>query len=59
MTEFSLSGDNAISSEAKATMIQNAGSDRNNSSIVIQWFVWLVMRLVQHRDIDVLLLIQV
>ena len=35
MTLFSFSGDKAISSDARATITQNAGSDRNNSSIYL------------------------
>ena len=35
MTLFSFSGDKAISSDASATITQNAGSDRNNSSIYL------------------------
>ena len=39
MTLFSLSGDKAISSDARATITQNAGSDRNNSSIYLVTFL--------------------
>ena len=35
MMLFSFSGDRAISSDARATITQNAGSDRNNSSIYL------------------------
>ena len=35
MTLFSFSGDKAISSDARAIITQNAGSDRNNSSIYL------------------------
>ena len=41
---FSFSGDRAISSDARATITQNAGSDRNNSSIYLAAFgVFLVV----------------
>ena len=44
MTLFSFSGDRAISSDAKAIITQNAGSDRNNSSIYLAAFgVFLVV----------------
>ena len=36
---FSFSGDKAISSDARATITQNAGSDRNNSSIYLDAFL--------------------
>ncbi len=39
MTLFSFSGDKAISSDARATITQNAGSDRNNSSIYLVSFL--------------------
>ena len=39
MTLFSFSGDKAISSDARATITQNAGSDRNNSSIYLVAFL--------------------
>ena len=39
MTLFSFSGDKAISSDARATITQNAGSDRNNSSIYLDAFL--------------------
>jgi hypothetical protein len=39
MTLFSFSGDKAISSDARATITQNAGSDRNNSSIYLAPFL--------------------
>ena len=35
MMLFSFNGDKAISSDARATITQNAGSDRNNSSIYL------------------------
>ena len=38
MTLFSFSGDKAISSDARATITQKAGSDRNNSSIYLDFF---------------------
>ena len=38
MTLFSFSGDKAISSDARAIITQNAGSDRNNSSIYLDFF---------------------
>ena len=38
MTLFSFNGDKAISSDAKATITQNAGSDKNNSSIYLDAF---------------------
>ena len=38
MMLFSFSGDKAISSDARATITQNAGSDRNNSSIYLDFF---------------------
>jgi len=40
---FSFSGDRAISSDARATITQNAGSDRNNSSIYLDFFDGLVV----------------
>ena len=44
MTLFSFSGDKAISSDARATITQNAGSDRNNSSIyLVSLVVFLVV----------------
>ena len=39
MMLFSFSGDRAISSDARATITQNAGSDRNNSSIYLDTFL--------------------
>jgi hypothetical protein len=39
MTLFSFNGDKAISSDARATITQNAGSDRNNSSIYLVPFL--------------------
>ena len=39
MMLFSFSGDKAISSDARATITQNAGSDRNNSSIYLVSFL--------------------
>ena len=39
MTLFSFNGDKAISSDARATITQNAGSDRNNSSIYLVSFL--------------------
>ena len=39
MTLFSFSGDKAISSDARATITQKAGSDRNNSSIYLGSFL--------------------
>ena len=39
MMLFSFSGDKAISSDARATITQNAGSDRNNSSIYLDTFL--------------------
>ena len=39
MTLFSFNGDKAISSDAKATITQNAGSDRNNNSIYLDAFL--------------------
>ncbi len=44
MILFSFSGDRAISSDARATITQNAGSDRNNSSIyLVSLVVFLVV----------------
>ena len=44
MMLFSFSGDRAISSDARATITQNAGSDRNNSSIyLVSLVVFLVV----------------
>ena len=44
MMLFSFSGDKAISSDARATITQNAGSDRNNSSIyLVSLVVFLVV----------------
>ncbi len=44
MMLFSFNGDKAISSDARATITQNAGSDRNNSSIYLAAFgVFLVV----------------
>ena len=39
MTLFSFNGDRAISSDARATITQKAGSDRNNSSIYLDAFL--------------------
>ena len=38
MTLFSFNGDKAISSDANATITQKAGSDKNNSSIYLDFF---------------------